>query len=204
MIATPSLSHLSSADYQNIYEPAEDTFILLDALENDADRLRSMKPRVALEIGSGSGCATSFLSAILGSSCLYLATDINALACVATKDTGSHNSCVVDAINTSFAQSIHKRLFQSLDVILFNPPIDAALSGGTDGMEVTNSLLHQIPDLLSVNGTFYLVAVTGNKIQDILAQMRTRGIVGEVILQRRAGREHLHVLRFHKEDVVQL
>lgn len=71
-----------------------------------------------------------------------------------------------------------------------------------------------------MNGTFYLVGVTGNKIQDILAQMRTRGVVGEVelsvnsrvlllklfqiVLQRRAGREHLHVLRFHKDEVVQL
>jgi len=32
-------------------EPTEDTFILLDALEAEADVIRSLAPRVCLEIG---------------------------------------------------------------------------------------------------------------------------------------------------------
>lgn len=58
MIPTPSLSHISKADYEHVYEPAEDTFILLDALEADADALRNgslggqgKKPRLCVEIG---------------------------------------------------------------------------------------------------------------------------------------------------------
>lgn len=51
MIPTPSLSHLSKEDFTRIYEPAEDTFILLDALEADAERLRRDKPRLVVEIG---------------------------------------------------------------------------------------------------------------------------------------------------------
>jgi release factor glutamine methyltransferase len=31
---------------------SEDTFILLDALEQDAEQLKSMRPRISLEIGS--------------------------------------------------------------------------------------------------------------------------------------------------------
>lgn len=69
MIPTPITSHLSAADFENVYEPAgefasvscppitrltrivhsEDTFILLDALEQDAELLKGS--RVCLEIG---------------------------------------------------------------------------------------------------------------------------------------------------------
>lgn len=53
MIPTPSLSHLKKADYARVYEPAEDTFVFLDALELDAERLTSggTRPRVVCEIG---------------------------------------------------------------------------------------------------------------------------------------------------------
>lgn len=52
MIPTPDLSHFKSKDYDDIYEPAEDTFALLDALEQDVDMLKSVKRRICLEIGS--------------------------------------------------------------------------------------------------------------------------------------------------------
>lgn len=52
MLPTPDLSHLKRIDYdRDIYEPAEDTFALLDALEADAPRLRDARPRLCLEIG---------------------------------------------------------------------------------------------------------------------------------------------------------
>ena len=66
MLPTPSLTHLTLADYQSIYEPAgkryildfnhsltitEDTFLLMDALELEADDLRSLNPMICLEIG---------------------------------------------------------------------------------------------------------------------------------------------------------
>lgn len=93
MIPTPDLSHLSSADYDHVYEPAEDTFILLDALEQDATDLQQMKPTVCLEIGSGSGCVSAFMSKILGcSNTLYLCTDINSYASRCTLRTGRKNS----------------------------------------------------------------------------------------------------------------
>lgn len=59
MIPTPSLTHLKAADYEHVYEPAEDTFALLDALEQDAAELKERKPLVCLEIGSALACCSS-------------------------------------------------------------------------------------------------------------------------------------------------
>ena len=51
MIPTPDLSHLTKEDYSRVYEPAEDTFCLLDALEQDAEEIKRDQPRLIVEIG---------------------------------------------------------------------------------------------------------------------------------------------------------
>ena len=40
---TPSLVHLSKGDYDRVYEPSEDSFLFLDALEKDIDCLKELK-----------------------------------------------------------------------------------------------------------------------------------------------------------------
>ncbi|KZT23856.1 S-adenosyl-L-methionine-dependent methyltransferase [Neolentinus lepideus HHB14362 ss-1] len=222
MIPTPDLSHLTRQDYEHVYEPAEDTFILLDALEQDVEYLKSLRPRICLEIGSGSGCASSFLGALLGcTSSLYLCTDINPHATKCTVSTGKQNKIELDVVLTSFAHPLHSRLRKSVDVLLFNPPyvptideeaaeaqnsadIQGAWAGGKNGMQVTNQLLGMVESLLSSNGCFYLVAVKQNDILSIRKKMlEGYGLKSEVVIQRRAGGEHLFVVKFSHGPPVQ-
>lgn len=127
-LPTPYIAHLTTSDYELVYEPAgksltlsrcgpsEDSFILLDALEIDAEYLRSKKPSVCVEIGyvirtlqllisrSGSGIISTFLANLLGHTesrkfpfdpfaqvPVIISTDINCNACLATNRTAIAN-----------------------------------------------------------------------------------------------------------------
>ncbi|KAH9949436.1 S-adenosyl-L-methionine-dependent methyltransferase [Amylocystis lapponica] len=221
MIPTPDLSHLTSQDYQHVYEPAEDTFILLDALEQDAQKLQTNKPLVCLELGSGSGCVSSFVGSILGpTTALYLTTDINPFASRCTRLTGRQNKIPLEPITASLFGPLLTRLHHAVDILLFNPPyvptdmteadeaqsragIQGSWAGGHDGMQVTDIVLDTVvartllpKNLLSPTGRFYLVAVKQNDPPGICRRMlQKHDLQSEVILQRRAGREHLFVIR---------
>ena len=38
----PDLTHLGAAEFERVYEPSDDTYLLVDALAADAERLRSL------------------------------------------------------------------------------------------------------------------------------------------------------------------
>ena len=88
---TPSYSHLKTEDFDHLYEPAEDTFLLLDALEADADFIRSRNPSLCLEVGPGSGVVITFLATILGPTAFFLASDINQRAALSAVTCGNEN-----------------------------------------------------------------------------------------------------------------
>jgi release factor glutamine methyltransferase len=81
----PSLDHLTYRDFEHVYEPAEDTFLLCDAIESQRDSITCLlrvrlalehdsvsneettlsRSLLCLEVGPGSGCAITFLGQLL-------------------------------------------------------------------------------------------------------------------------------------------
>ncbi|TXT08112.1 uncharacterized protein COLE_05036 [Cutaneotrichosporon oleaginosum] len=212
-IPTPAIGHLTEEDYEHVYEPAEDSFILLDALEQDALAIRKAKPALCVEIGSGSGIASTFMASMLGpSSTCIISTDINKYAADVTLRTGAANDVPLNPVLCNLLDPLAKRLAGEIDLFIFNPPyveteeaemtatqagrdIGGAWAGGNFGMAVTNLVLEKLPTLLAPGGRFYLVAVAQNKPDEINARMRAAGLECKTIIKRRAGRELLSVLR---------
>eukprot|EP00045_Choanoeca_perplexa_P013801 m.158090 g.158090 ORF g.158090 m.158090 type:complete len:124 (+) comp16459_c0_seq16:2151-2522(+) len=64
-VKTPDYTHLGATDFEHVYEPAEDTFLLIDSLEVHAEDLIAMKPTVCVEVGCGPGLAITALGMML-------------------------------------------------------------------------------------------------------------------------------------------
>lgn len=117
---TPSYSHLTAEDYDHVYPPSEDSFLLLDALELELPYLKEKKPLISLEIGPGSGIIISALSKYLGyQSSAFFAVDINKFACDATWRTSKANNVNLEVINMDLLAAFQPN---SIDLLVFNPP----------------------------------------------------------------------------------
>ncbi|XP_028836432.1 methyltransferase N6AMT1 isoform X2 [Denticeps clupeoides] len=180
MYPTPLCSHAGRGTFSEVYEPAEDTFLLMDALEKDADRLQQL-------------------------SC----TDVNPAAAECAVQTSERNRVCLQPVITDLVESLLPRLSGEVDVLLFNPPyvvtpseevggrgIEASWAGGRRGREVMDRFFPTVARLLSNQGLFYLVTVAENKPDEIVTVMAESGLRGEPCLTRSAGRERLSVLRF--------
>ena len=146
MLPTPSTSHVA---FERIYEPAEDSFLLLDTLSSETEKAflqqrfnasanpygRSPPVPFVVEIGTGSGVVLSFVHAhaeiIFGRSDILTAgVDVNRFACEATAQT-------VKVVETEQVEQGKSHGFYlgnmvgdltsplkvgMVDVLIFNPP----------------------------------------------------------------------------------
>lgn len=204
---TPYQNHINKADFDHVYEPAEDSFLLIDALEKDLEYLKKKNPTFCLEVGSGSGVIiTAFGMAFPQTFCL--STDINFKACVMSKQTADYNKVKLDTCNMDLTSSFTDNVF---DVIIFNPPyvvteseecggcdITASWAGGTKGREITDRLLTMIPKKLANNGVFYLLLIEENIPDEVVQIMSSYGYKSEIVLKRKVRNEQQLVFKFFR------
>jgi release factor glutamine methyltransferase len=190
-------SWVKSTDFDAVYEPAEDTWLLQDALTNDAAWLMQRCPgAIAVEIGCGSGAVLCHLGLVLHNTGLLLATDVNPLALCLTAQTARHNRVRVELCQTDLLEALRPRLHGRVDVLLFNPPyvptppeeivgigIERAWAGGTRGRQVLDQILPHLGTLLSDRGVFYLIAVEDNDPAEICSILNSQGLHSQVLLR---------------------
>ncbi|KAG9257851.1 methyltransferase domain-containing protein [Emericellopsis atlantica] len=133
-LPTPNTSHVP---YERVYEPAEDSFLLLDTFSLDTERafLRerfSENVPLVVEIGTGSGVVLGFVNAhaqtLFGTRRILTAgVDMNAYACRATvetarraeRDNPSTHGLYLGSSMGDLTTSIRDH---EIDVLIFNPP----------------------------------------------------------------------------------
>ncbi|CZT23309.1 related to methyltransferase S. pombe [Ramularia collo-cygni] len=126
MLPTPSTSH---CNYSHIYEPSEDSYLLLDTLALPLEILflsarfpPATHTPVVLEVGTGSGVVLAFAtknaSKIFGRPDIAsIGTDVNNFACTAARQTVGDGG--VDVLQGDLATPLRKGV---VDVLIFNPP----------------------------------------------------------------------------------
>jgi release factor glutamine methyltransferase len=151
-------------------------------------------------------------------SLVQLCTDVNRLACDTSMETlainckGQTQCKIFDAVQADLVGGL--RLNNKVDILIFNPPyvptdaaevgiqgIEAAWSGGHNGMQVTERLLYQVPHILTASGVFYLVCVSRNNPQKIKEDFAGNGYEALLVKSRLAGRERLSILRVTRQGI---
>ena len=144
MLPTPSTSHVNVS---RVYEPAEDSFLLLDTLSSSSEiaflhgrfsneegsRGKKLFSPVVLEIGTGSGILVAFITAhakrIFGRpDILTLGSDLNTFACKATvetvkqvsqRDPEGSTGLFLSCVRADLGSALSR---STVDVLIFNPP----------------------------------------------------------------------------------
>jgi release factor glutamine methyltransferase len=148
-----------------VYEPAEDTFLLLASLDvHPGDSV--------LELGTGAGvialdCARKGATVVC--------SDINPFAVRLTRRNIERNRQLLKGpVEVRQGDLFHVlRPSERFDIIIFNPPylptkrvervggwFDVATDGGRDGLRLTRRFLHEVPEHLIEHGVAYFIFST--------------------------------------------
>ena len=180
----------SPINNEEVYQPAEDTYLLLRAAQCEARPADGV-----LEIGCGSGFVSQELA--LRAKRL-LATDINPHAVRAAKARG------IEVIRADLFRGIKGEF----DLILFNAPylptepaertgqwIDYALDGGENGRQTVDRFIEDLAVHLRPGGRALLLISSLTGLAKVQRTAKSAGLTAQVVAEEGCFFERLYVLR---------
>ena len=214
-----------SQDFLNVYEPAEDTFLLIDSIELELDNLfsnnyfKSLEKIISIELGCGNGLVSScFLSKLTNlniNNYHHYCIDINKEAVDLTKRLLTNYN--LDK-KTSFIES---NLFDNIDnneifdIIIFNPPyvttekdeyeralkekdIYAAWAGGIKGSETINKFVQELHGRINNKTIIFLLLSKENDYNFIINNLNNQYKLNfELLMRKQFKNEKLAVFKFY-------
>lgn len=183
-----------------VYEADEDSYLLIEALDDELSSLKSSKLKLSslslLDMGSGSGVIGEFA---LKKKIATTFVDINPLS--------------IDYISKKFSNKklatiIESDLFSNIpntkfDIITFNTPylpddeelIDPALHGGPVGYEVTVKFLDGVKSFLSKDGVLIFLISSLTHPDVVEAKLYKLGLSYKIVKRKKLFFEELLVYR---------
>jgi len=172
--------------YENVYEPAEDSFLL-------AENLAVKKGEVVLDMGTGCG----ILGIIAADKAAKIVmVDINPYAVRCAKENAKLNG-VLDQI--CFLQGdlfTPVRAEEKFDSILFNAPylpskpsedrswLGRAWAGGASGRQVIDRFICEAREYLKENGCILLMQSTLSNVNETLLRFEKNGLKTSIVAKR--------------------
>jgi release factor glutamine methyltransferase len=108
-------------DFKNVYEPAEDTFLLVDCLRLENDELVKRKLKNTIELGCGSGFVSCcFVNQMNADEITvnHYCVDINDSALQLTEELFNNYNLKANVIKSDLFEKLDDVVF---DIIIFNP-----------------------------------------------------------------------------------
>ena len=213
-----------SNDFKNVYEPAEDTFLLIDSIMNDLinekEKNKFLNPIKSIEIGCGNGLVSCCYLDILKKENFKLekhfCIDIN-------KDALNLTEKLIKNYNLNDkVYFIESDLFsnfknnEKFDIIIFNPPyvttdddeykralekkdIYASWAGGKKGSETIFKFISQLKDFIKDDSIIYLLLSKENEFFKIIDDINNCiNFQFEILMKIKATNEKLAVFKFFK------
>lgn len=183
-----------------VYEPAEDTFLLLDSIVvSQGDSV--------FEVGSGSGLIGLYLAS-LGAN--VVCSDINPIAVELIKKNFLLNQRIIRGnfdIRTGDLFSVLDSK-DSHDIIVFNPPylptfnkdliggsgwFDKAVNGGINGLDVIERFINQSKVFLKKNGKVYFIFSSLSNSKKLENLIKKNNFIFKIVNSCRFDDEILYV-----------
>jgi len=190
---------LSFEVYEEVYEPAEDTFLIADVLSRTV-----AEGETVLEVGTGCGILAVIASRKAKK---VVATDINPHAIKCTKENAQTNraSSKIEARLGDLFEQISET--EKFSLIVFNAPYlpstkgehrswkSRAWAGGSTGRRIIDRFVNGAPNHLKTKGRILLVQSTLSDVEETLRKFRERGLDAKVVAESKAAFEMIVVIQ---------
>lgn len=176
---------------KDVYWPAEDSLLMLDAL-----RSLELRGKSCLDLGTGTGILAIEMAR---RGCWTTASDISLNSCLLAKRNFLLNGVSVEVVQGSLVRHFRGLAF---DLISFNPPYlplkdeSEQWAGGKSGRELIDALLTELPRLLRNEGSALILHADFNEPELTIERAEALGMEAAVVRRRK--------LAFHELMVVEL
>jgi len=190
---------LSFEVFEEVYEPADDTFLIADKLDQAI-----VEGDTVLDIGTGCGILAVIASKKASK---VVATDVNphAVECAKRNAKANRAASNLEVRLGDLFEPILKT--EKFDVILFNAPylpstpkeqkawISRAWAGGRAGRKVIDNFIANAPNYLEAKGRILLAQSTLSNVQRTLMRFSDIGLDAKAIAEKKVAFETIVVIQ---------